>query len=108
MKLGINRNEVYNIDVCTPEIREQKKIAEKLAKFSENIKKLEGAARKNLKNAKDLFNSILNETFKNKSAADRRQIDKTLILKIRWKIRKLGEICEIINDRTLKTNVMDI
>ncbi len=71
VKPGINRNEVYNIDVCIPDIREQKEIAEKLDKFSENIKKLEKTVRKNLQNAKDLFNSVLNETFRNKSVVDK-------------------------------------
>jgi restriction endonuclease S subunit len=31
---GINRNEVYNIDVYAPDIKEQKEIAEKINKLS--------------------------------------------------------------------------
>ncbi|GHT23996.1 hypothetical protein AGMMS49953_05540 [Endomicrobiia bacterium] len=71
----------------------RKKIVAKLDKFSENIKRLEDAARKNLQNAKDLFNSVLNETFKNKSAVanDNRQVYK----KAHWEVKKLGEACNI-------------
>jgi type I restriction enzyme S subunit len=104
---SINKNQIENILVPVPPIDEQKKIVAKLDKFSENIKKLEKTARKNLQNAKDLFNSVLNETFKNKSVVDSRQIDKTLVSKIRWETRKLGEICEIVNGRTPKTNVKE-
>jgi type I restriction enzyme S subunit len=39
VKPVINRNEVYNIDVYMPDIREQKKIAEKLNKLSAETKK---------------------------------------------------------------------
>ncbi|MCA6069715.1 MAG: restriction endonuclease subunit S [Endomicrobium sp.] len=71
VKPGLNRNEVYDIDVSIPDIREQQKIVSKLDKLFENTKKLEDIARRNLQNAKDIFNSVLKETFRNKADTDR-------------------------------------
>ncbi|BAV58752.1 type I restriction-modification system, substrate-binding subunit [Candidatus Endomicrobiellum trichonymphae] len=92
---NLNFDEYKKINIVFPSISEQKKIVAKLDKFSENIKRLEDASRKNLQNAKDLFNSVLNETFKNKSAVanDNRQVYK----KTHWEVKKLGEICTFIN-----------
>ncbi|BAG13678.1 restriction endonuclease subunit S [Candidatus Endomicrobiellum trichonymphae] len=83
------------VEIPFPLLSEQKRIVTKLDKFSENIKRLEDAARKNIQNVKDLFNSVLNETFKNKSAVvnDNRQVYK----KAHWEVKKLGEICTFIN-----------
>ncbi|GHT06546.1 hypothetical protein AGMMS49571_05320 [Endomicrobiia bacterium] len=95
---NLNFDEYKKINIVFPSISEQKKIVAKLDKFSENIKRLEDAARKNLQNAKDLFNSVLNETFKNKSAVanDNRQVYK----KTHWEVKKLGEVCQFIRGLT--------
>ncbi|GHT16381.1 type I restriction modification system subunit S [Endomicrobiia bacterium] len=85
------------VEIPFPLLSEQKRIVTKLDKFSENIKRLEDAARKNLQNAKDLFNSVLNETFKNKSAVDNdnRQVHK----KAHWEVKKLGEVCDVLDSK---------
>ncbi|GMO55109.1 MAG: hypothetical protein Ta2C_09430 [Candidatus Endomicrobiellum trichonymphae] len=98
--LGYSRHyrKLKGVNVYYPnDISEQKKIVAKLDKFSENIKRLEYAARKNLQNAKDLFNSVLNETFKNKSAVvnDNRQVYK----KAHWEVKKLGEVCDVLDSK---------
>nr|BAV59387.1 type I substrate-binding unit [Candidatus Endomicrobium trichonymphae] len=57
----LNKKKLNEINVCYPAISEQEKTVARLDKFSENIKRLEDTARKNLQNAKDLFSSVLNE-----------------------------------------------
>ena len=87
---SINKKQIENVLVTVPPIDEQKRIIAKLDKLFENARKLEDIARKNLQNSKDIFNSVLNETFRNK--ADNRQTVKLY----RWEVKKLGEVCNVI------------
>ncbi|MDR0820763.1 MAG: restriction endonuclease subunit S [Endomicrobium sp.] len=88
------------VEIPFPLLSEQKRIVVKLDKFSENIKRLEDIARKNLQNAKDLFNSVLNEAFKNTSVIDGRQTYK----KTHWEVKKLGQILTLEYGKPLPDN----
>jgi type I restriction enzyme S subunit len=87
---SINKKQIEDILVLVPPRDEQKRIVSKLDKLFENTKKLEDIARRNLQNAKDIFNNVLKETFRNKADTDR--LDrKTLILKTRWEVRRFDD-----------------
>lgn len=62
----VNLDDVRNIDVSLPPLEEQKQIVAILDKAFEKIEKSKEIAQKNLKNAKDLFESYLQEVFENK------------------------------------------
>ncbi|MCA6071074.1 MAG: restriction endonuclease subunit S [Endomicrobium sp.] len=81
---GVNINnlrfsQLSEFVIPVPTVSEQQKIVSKLDKLFENTKKLEDIARRNLQNSKDIFNSVLNETFRNK-----------------WEMKKLGDVCDVI------------
>ena len=63
VKPGINRNDVYSIQVKIPQIKEQRRIVEILDKAFEEIDQMIENAKQNLQNAKDLFESYLEQVF---------------------------------------------
>lgn len=63
VKPGINRNEVYAIDVATPELPEQKRIAAILDEAFSGIATARAAAEQNRQNARALFESHLQSVF---------------------------------------------
>ena len=63
VKPGINRNNVYSIGVRTPSIPEQQRIVAILDQAFADIEKARANAEKNLKNARELFDSYLNQVF---------------------------------------------
>lgn len=63
VKPGINRNEVYAIDVATPELPEQKRIAAILDEAFSGIATARAAAEQNRQNARALFESYLQSVF---------------------------------------------
>lgn len=63
VKPGINRNEVYSIDVQIPSFAEQKAIVAKLDTLSEETKKLENIYKQKLTNLEELKKSILKKAF---------------------------------------------
>lgn len=65
VKPGINRNDVYNINVRTPTLFEQQRIVKILDGVFENIAKVKENTEKNLQNSKDLFESYLQSIFAN-------------------------------------------
>jgi len=97
VKPGINRNNVYAIDVSVPELPEQKRIVAILDQAFADIDKARTNAEQNLKNARELFESYLQQVFslnKNGESAE------------------LGEIIEVLTDyhangsyKTLKQHV---
>lgn len=91
VKPGINRNDVYAIPVNIPPLPEQKRIVAILDKAFSAIDKAKQNAEANLKNAKEVFESYLNNIFGNKGAD--------------WEEKKLGEVCEIVNGGTPKTKI---
>ena len=77
VKPGINRNEVYDLSVALPPLLEQRRIVAVLDKCFSAIDKAKANAERNLKNAKELFESYLNGVFK--KGKD-------------WEMKKLGDI----------------
>jgi type I restriction enzyme S subunit len=63
VKPGINRNRVYEIQVKTPSLFEQQHIVAILDQAFADIEKARANAEKNLKNARELFDSYLNQVF---------------------------------------------
>jgi len=74
----------YPIDVS-----EQKRIVEKLDEYFESIDKAKGNVEKNLQNAKDLFQSQLNQIFSQKGDG--------------WVEKTLGDVCEVFNGHAFKS-----
>jgi type I restriction enzyme, S subunit len=81
VKPGINRNEVYDIQVLVPLLPEQKRIVEILDKAFAAIDKAKANVEKNLQNAKELFESYLQKVFNEKG--------------LDWEEKKLDEVFEI-------------
>jgi len=72
------------IPIPLPSIEEQKRIVSLLDRSFEVIDKAKANAEQNLKNAKELFESYLNNIFENKGKD--------------WEERQLGEVCSLITD----------
>ena len=64
VKPGINRNEVYSIEQKIPQLKEQKRIVAILDEAFTGIDAAIANTEKNLANARELFESYLNVTFK--------------------------------------------
>lgn len=79
VKPGINRNEVYSINVKIPTLPEQNRIVKILDKVFGEIEKAKENTEKNLQNAKDLFESYLRSVFTNSE----------------WAEKTLRDVCEI-------------
>jgi type I restriction enzyme S subunit len=84
VKPGINRNEVYAIDICIPQLSEQKRIVTILNEVFAAIATAKANAEKNLQNAKELFESYLQSLFANPDDG--------------WEKKKLGDACEVFAD----------
>lgn len=82
VKPGINRNEVYDINVKVPPLSEQRRIVKILDEVFEKIKKAKENAEKNLQNAKKLFESYLQSVFTKSGKG--------------WEEKNLGEVCKVI------------
>lgn len=63
VKPGINRNDVYEIELSFPPLPEQKKIVGILDEVFAGIAKAKENAEKNLTNAREIFTSYLNSVF---------------------------------------------
>lgn len=80
VKPGINRNEVYAIEVRIPPLPDQKRIVAILDEAFAAIATAKENAEKNLQNARELFESYLQSVFANPGDG--------------WEEKKLGEVCE--------------
>ena len=63
VKPGINRNDVYSINVYTPNLKQQKFIVAKLDKLSAETKKLEAIYKQKLADLEELKKSVLKKAF---------------------------------------------
>ena len=81
VKPGINRNEVYSIDVQIPPLPEQQRIVAILDEAFAAIAKAKENAEKNLQNARELFESYLQSVFANPGDG--------------WEEKKLGDIGKV-------------
>lgn len=66
VKPGINRNEIYNLKINLPPVKEQKKIVVYLDLLSEKVRKLQDLQQKSAENFKNLKKSILSQAFSGK------------------------------------------
>jgi type I restriction enzyme S subunit len=87
VKPGINRNEVYAIDVTIPPLPEQQRIVKTLDEAFAVIAKAKENAEKNLQNAREIFQSYLQSVFANPGDG--------------WEEKKLGEVCELKSGTTI-------
>jgi type I restriction enzyme, S subunit len=78
----ITRQSLSPIEIPIPPLDEQKRIVSKLDKCFEAIDKARTNVEKNLQNAKDLFDNLLYEIFRQKGHD--------------WKEKKWGDICDFI------------
>ena len=85
VKPGINRNEVYALPVQVPLLKEQQRIVAIIEKAFCAIDKAKSNAEKNLKNAKELFESYLQSVFENEGED--------------WEEKKLNEISENLDSK---------
>ena len=81
VKPGINRNDVYDITVATPDIEEQRRIVTLLDEAFADIATAKANAEKNLQNARELFTSHLQSVF------TRQGLD--------WVVQPLGDIGKV-------------
>ena len=87
VKPGINRNDVYAITTKIPPLPEQKRIVTKLDKCFEAIDKARANVERNLQNAKELFQSQLDQIFSQKGDG--------------WVEKKLGEVAENLDRKRI-------
>ncbi len=88
---SINKSQIEAIPIPIPAFDEQKRIVAKLDKCFEAIDKARVNVEKNLNNAKELFQSQLNQIFSQKGDG--------------WVEMTLGEMCEVITKGTTPTSV---
>lgn len=79
---SINKGQIENLDIPVPPLTEQQNIVEKLDFAFEAIEKAKANIEKNIQNAKELFQSKLNEIFSQKGEG--------------WEEKKIEEVCESI------------
>lgn len=85
VKPGINRNDVYELEIPLPSLTTQKNIVAKLDAIFAEIDKATAAAEANAKNAEALFESVLRQAYKIKDGL---------------KTVELGNICYIMGGGT--------
>lgn len=81
VKPGINRNNVYAIKVKVPKIEEQKRIVAILDEAFADIEQVRAKTEQNLKNARELFESYLQQVFSQRGEG--------------WVEYKMSEVCAI-------------
>ncbi len=93
VKPGINRNEVYDIEVPLPPLSEQHRIVAILNEAFAAIDKARENTEKNLKNARELFESYLNSVFENPGED--------------WGKTTLGKSCDYVNGKAHEQYIDD-
>jgi len=102
VKPGINRNDVYAIKTKIPPLDEQKRIVAKLDECFEAIHIARTNVEKNLSNAKELFQSQLNQIFASTGSATDGDSPE---LAEGWEEKKLGEVTYVKSGGTpLRSN----
>lgn len=87
----LSGSKLSNLEVPVPQISEQNKIVAILDEAITSISKTKANAEQNLKNARELFESYLQNVFANKGEG--------------WKEKTLNEVCHIVNGGTPDTKV---
>jgi type I restriction enzyme, S subunit len=88
---NLSTQQIKSFELPFPHLDEQKRIVAKLNQCFEGTDKARANVEKNLQNAKELFQSQLNEIFNQKGDG--------------WEQKKLGELCEVITKGTTPTSV---
>ena len=91
IKPGINRNDVYNLDVLIPPLPVQKAIVAKLDAAFASIEQAITAAERNAENAKQLFQSYLSDVFEKGGDG--------------WRFEELGNVCNFQNGFAFKSTL---
>lgn len=86
---GVSKRKFETIPIPIPPLPEQKRIVAKLDKSFDAIDKARANVEKNLNNAKELFQSRLNQIFSQKGEG--------------WVEKKLGDVCEVFNGFAFKS-----
>jgi type I restriction enzyme S subunit len=89
----LNQEKMRSIPIPLPPLAEQKAIVAVLDEAFGEIEKVKANTEQNLKNAKEIFESYLQGVFENKGDD--------------WEEKKLGEVADIVNGGTPKTNVKE-
>ena len=87
---GVSKSNFKQIKIPLPPLPEQQKIVSVLDRTFAAIDKMEASLNKNISNAKELFQSKLNDIFTEQGK--------------NWEVKNLGEVCEVKNGGTPKTN----
>jgi len=90
---GFNATKLSELEIPIPPLAEQKRIVAILDEAFLAISTAKENAEKNLKNAKELFESYLNNIFEKKGKD--------------WEEKKLGEVCDILNGGTPDTKIKE-
>lgn len=77
----LQKKDFKNLSISTPSMQQQKEIVEILDQAFQSIEKAKTNIEKNIENAKELFQSKLNQIFFQKGEG--------------WEIKKLNDICEV-------------
>jgi type I restriction enzyme S subunit len=88
----ISRKNLGEVPIPLPPIPEQQRIVAILDQAFADIEKARANAEKNLKNARELFDSYLNQVFSQRGEG--------------WVENKLGDVCRLINGRAYKKHEM--
>lgn len=80
LQLNISKKDILSVDIPIPPIEEQKEIVEILEQAFESIDKAKANIEKNIDNAKELFESKLNQVFSQAGEG--------------WKEKKIIELCK--------------
>jgi type I restriction enzyme S subunit len=101
---SINKTQIGNIQIPIPPLPEQKQIVALLDKAFAGIDQAQANIEKNIENAKELFQSKLNEIFSQparpsggKGEGDAQSLSKG------WEEKPLGEICSVLNGFAFKS-----
>jgi len=89
---NLSLTQLNNLFVPLPPLPEQKRIVSILDEAFAAIAKAKANAEQNLKNTKELFESYLQGVFEKKDNG--------------WEIKKLGEVCELYQPKTISTKEM--
>tara|TARA_B100001173_G_C16022639_1_gene562732 strand:+ start:1511 stop:2683 length:1173 start_codon:yes stop_codon:yes gene_type:complete len=86
---GVSKNKFKQIEIPIPSTKEQKEIVEILDQAFESIEKAKANIEKNIENAKELFQSKVNQVFSQTGEG--------------WSIKQLNEICENLDRKRIPT-----
>lgn len=90
----LNKSKLKEIDILYPEsLSQQRRIVRILEEVFEKVTKAKENAKKNLQNAREIFESYLQSVFENRG-------DK-------WKEKTLGEVCEFSNGKPHERHIVE-